>query len=125
AGTSPLIGGGFTPGGGGGPPVVTAGVPNVKAPAPSRKNSRFSGNDRLKRVRFTCASSASTCAKSVLYVTSAIRLLVTLYLTSTPASGLKSLLTTGGPTRSVVTREIAYGLTSRFRVVEGTSSPTI
>ena len=32
----------------------------------SRKNSRFSGKNRLKRVRLTCCSSASTCAKSVL-----------------------------------------------------------
>ena len=50
------------------PPPSTA--PKLKMPAPSRKNSRFSGNVRLKRVRFTCASSASTWAKSVLYVKS-------------------------------------------------------
>jgi hypothetical protein len=31
----------------------------------SRKNSRFSGKNRLKRVRFTCCASASTCEKSV------------------------------------------------------------
>ena len=36
-------------------------------PGPSRKKSRFSGKNRLKRVRFTCCSSTSTCAKSVLY----------------------------------------------------------
>ena len=38
----------------------------LKTSCPSRKKSRFSGNSTLKRVRFTCASSSSTCAKSVL-----------------------------------------------------------
>jgi hypothetical protein len=37
-------------------------------PRLSRKNSRFSGKERLKRVRFTCCSSTSTWAKSVLNV---------------------------------------------------------
>jgi len=37
-----------------------------KIPRPSRKKSRFSGKNRLNRVRFTCCSSISTCAKSVL-----------------------------------------------------------
>lgn len=31
----------------------------------ARHHSRFSGNDSANRVRFTCASSSSTCAKSV------------------------------------------------------------
>ena len=39
--------------------------PNVKMPEFSRKKSRFSGKNRLKRVRFTCCWSTSTCAKSV------------------------------------------------------------
>ena len=34
-------------------------------PAPSRRKSRFSGKNRLKRVRLTCSWSASTWAKSV------------------------------------------------------------
>ena len=43
------------------PPVVRpAALPKSKIPRPSRKNSRFSGKKRLKRDRFTCASSAST-----------------------------------------------------------------
>jgi hypothetical protein len=41
-------------------------VPMLNDAAFSRKKSRFSGNSRPKRVRFTCCSSASTWAKSVL-----------------------------------------------------------
>ncbi len=47
------------------PPIAV--LPNEKMPWFSRKKSRFSGKNRLKRVRFTCCSSASTCAKSVLH----------------------------------------------------------
>ena len=46
--------------------VPVAGRPNWKMPEFSRKKSRFSGKSRLKRVRLTCCSSASTCEKSVL-----------------------------------------------------------
>ena len=42
------------------------GGPNSKMPAFSRKKSRFSGKKRENRVRFTCRSSTSTSAKSVL-----------------------------------------------------------
>ena len=44
--------------------------PNLKIPEFSRKNSRFSGKNRLNRVRLICCSSASTWEKSVLYVKS-------------------------------------------------------
>ena len=40
--------------------------PKSKMPWLSRKNSRFSGKNRLNRVRLICCSSTSTCAKSVL-----------------------------------------------------------
>ena len=39
--------------------------PNANVPEFSRKKSRFSGKNRLNRVRLTCCWSASTCAKSV------------------------------------------------------------
>ena len=55
-----------------------------KMPRPSRKNSRFSGKNRLNRVRFTCCSSTSTWAKSVFQVRSAVRFRVMPYFTSTP-----------------------------------------
>ena len=58
----------------------------VKAPAFSRKNGRFSGKNRLKRSRLICCWSTSTCAKSVLYVTSSVRPDVTPYLRSPPMS---------------------------------------
>ena len=60
--------------------------PNVNSPWFSRKNSRFSGKNRLNRVRLICCSSASTWAKSVLTVKSAVRFCVMPYLTSMPAS---------------------------------------
>ena len=44
-----------------------------KIPAPSRKNVRFSGKKRGKRVRFTWRSSASVSAKSVFTVSEAVR----------------------------------------------------
>ena len=61
-------------------------VPKLKVPCPSRKNSRFSGKKRLKRVRLICCASASTWAKSVFQVRSAIRPLVMPTLASTPKS---------------------------------------
>ena len=42
--------------------------------------------EKLNRVRFTCWSSSSTCAKSVRQVASAVRLRVTLYFASIPTS---------------------------------------
>ena len=57
---------------------------NAKVPCPSRKKSRFSGKNRLKRVRFTCCSSTSTCAKSVRTVKSAVRFGVMPYFASPP-----------------------------------------
>ena len=48
----------------------------------SRKNSRFSGKNRLNRVRLTCCSSASACAKSGLTVTSSVSDGVTPYFAS-------------------------------------------
>ena len=48
------------------PAEVLPPLPNEKMPWPSRKNSRFSGKNRVKRVRLTCCSSSSTWAKSVL-----------------------------------------------------------
>ena len=66
------------------PPVLPA--PNWNTPEFSRKKSRFSGKNRLKRVRFTCCSSASTCEKSVFTVKSHVSPDVTPYFTSKPAS---------------------------------------
>ena len=65
---------------------TSRGVPNSKNPAFSRKNGRFSGKNRSNRVRLICSSSTSTCAKSVLNVASSVRLGVSPYLTSRPAS---------------------------------------
>ena len=61
-------------------------VPKLKIPCPSRKNSRFSGKKRLKRVRLICWASASTWAKSVFQVRSAVSPLVIPTLASTPKS---------------------------------------
>jgi hypothetical protein len=57
--------------------VNEAPVPIVKRFEFSRKKSRFSGKKSPKRVRFTCCSSTSTCAKSVLTVTSRLSPAVT------------------------------------------------
>ena len=57
----------------------------------SRKKSRFSGKNRLNRVRLICCSSASTWEKSVLTVKSHVRPDVTPYFTSKPASKSPSL----------------------------------
>src|SRR5687767_12414160 len=61
-------------------------APNRKIPEFSRKKSRFSGKNRLKRDRLICCSSASACEKSVLTVKSQVSPLVTPYFTSNPAS---------------------------------------
>jgi len=45
---------------------AVSGVPTAKVPAFSRKKVLFSGKKTLNRVRFTCWSSTSTWAKSVL-----------------------------------------------------------
>ncbi len=90
----------------------------------SRKNSRFSGKNKLNRVRFTCCSSASTCAKSVLMVTSAVRFCVTPYLTSSPISPSQEFDTGGEARGALVSSEMAYGLTSRFLDPGGASIPT-
>ena len=62
--------------------------PTWKSPAFSRKNSRCSGKKSSKRVRFTCCSSASTCAKSVFTVTSRFRLDPSPTLASSPRSAV-------------------------------------
>ena len=64
-----------------------------------RGRSRASpGKNRLKRVRFTCCSSTSTCAKSVLIVRSAVRFCVTPYFTSTPTRARAVVATTAAST---------------------------
>src|SRR5213592_578928 len=65
---------------------TACGVPAEKMPAFSRKNGRFSGKKSGKRVRLVRCSSTSTCAKSVLYVRSSVRLGVTPNLSSPPTS---------------------------------------
>ncbi len=105
-------------------PVVWT-APNEKVPWFSRKNSRFSGKKRLKRVRLTCCWSASTCAKSVLTVRSAVRFCVTPYFRSMPASAVRSSRSAGvAPFRAPVAVAIAYGLISRFLDPAGTVRPT-
>ena len=69
--------------------------PKSKMPRPSRKKSRFSGNCRLKRVRFTCCSSTSTCAKSVLNGEVGGEVGGDAVLRIAPAPALGSLLTGG------------------------------
>ena len=46
--------------------------PKKKAPESSKKKSRFSGKNRLKRVRLTWVESTSVSAKSVLYETESL-----------------------------------------------------
>ena len=93
-------------------------------PRPSRKNSRFSGKNSLNRVRFTCCSSTSTWAKSVLYVKSAVRFCVTPYLKSSPAFPSAAFSPVGPASKSVKTPPIAYGLISIVRPPCGASRPT-
>ena len=60
--------------------------PTENRPAFSRKKGRFSGKNSVKRSRLICSSSTSTCAKSVRYVASRVRLGVMLYFRSAPQS---------------------------------------
>ena len=104
-------------------PLVAA-PPKRNVPWFSRKNSRFSGKKRLKRVRLICCSSASTCAKSGLAVKSAVSPWVTPYLTSMPPSP-PARFDTGGVAAALLVRSpIAYGLTSSSRDAGGASMPT-
>ncbi len=104
-----------------GPPTDVR--PKSKMPRPSRKKSRFSGNCRTNRVRLTCCSSTSTCAKSVFNVTSAVRFAVSPYFVSSPNWRSGSLITAGVRILSVVTRPMPYGLSSRFLLAGGRSRP--
>jgi hypothetical protein len=106
------------------PALLICTPPNEKVPWFSRKKSRFSGKNRLNRVRLTCCSSASTCAKSVLIVRSATSPCVTAYFTSRPASASGWFERRGVDTLSVVTLEIAYGLKSIVSPARGASIPT-
>ena len=81
-----------------------------RSPGPSRKKSRFSGKNRLKRVRFTCCSSTSTCAKSVLSVKSAVRFCVTPYFASTPSARRVVRRRGGVAVLSVASREMRVRL---------------
>ena len=104
-------------------PLVAA-PPKRNVPWFSRKNSRFSGKNRLKRVRLICCSSASTCAKSGLAVKSAVSPWVTPYLMSTPPSQPISFASGGDATGLVVRSPMPYGLTSNSRDAGGASIPT-
>ena len=88
-------------------------LPTAKSPAFSRKNGRFSGKNRLKRSRFTCCSSTSTWAKSVLTVASSVRLGVTLYLASRPTSPKNFVSRLDAP-RCLASPSV-YGMSARFR----------
>src|ERR687897_380232 len=85
-------------------------APNRKIPEFSRKKSRFSGKNRLKRDRLICCSSASACEKSVLTVKSQVRPLVTPYFTSKPESKVPS----GRAAPITLELPSAYGLNRRF-----------
>ena len=93
-------------------------------PRPSRKNSRFSGKNRLNRVRFTCCSSTSTWAKSVFQVRSAVRFWVMPYFTSRPPSPSRELTVGVDAARLVLMPPMPYGLISRLALPLGASSPT-
>ena len=99
---------------------TSPGLPTVNSPAFSRKKGRFSGKNRLKRSRFTCWSSTSTCAKSVFTVPSRARLGVTVYFTSPPTSPSRVPSTGLGPDASALAS--AYGMTFRLRST-GTFTP--
>ena len=88
-------------------PPKPATRPKSKMPWLSRKNSRFSGKNRLNRVRLICCSSTSTCAKSVLKVKSAVRFSVRPYFTSTPPFPSPSFEIGGTTVRSVLSEPIA------------------
>ena len=70
--------------------ALLAGGPIWKAPWFSRKNSRFSGKNRLKRVRLICCASVSTCEKSVRHDASSTRLVPMPTFTSSPPSAERS-----------------------------------
>ncbi len=104
--------------------------PKAKSPAFSRKKSRFSGKNRLKRVRLICCSSASTWAKSVLTVKSAVRFWVMPYFASMPTSAVRSFEAfepfetfEAFAVRVAEAFEIAYGLNSMFFDPGGASRP--
>ena len=103
-------------------PLVTA-PPKPKIPWFSRKNSRFSGKKRLKRVRLICCSSASTCAKSGLAVKSAVSPWVTPYFTSRPRSPPTPRAGAAGAA-AAVTSPMTYGFASSSRDAAGASMPT-
>ena len=86
--------------------------PTAKCPAFSRKNSLFSGKKRGNRVRFTCSSSTSAWAKSVLKVTSRFRLAVTAYFTSSPTSASVELSVIP-PSSRLCPPPVTYGLIRR------------
>ncbi len=87
------------------------GEPKSKMPAFSRKNSRFSGKNRLKRVRSICSSSASTWAKSVFTVRSSTRPEASPSLASAPTSPSKSTSPVRGATQSCAVSPRTYGFT--------------
>ncbi|MCG3120680.1 MAG: hypothetical protein ALAOOOJD_03499 [bacterium] len=91
------------------------GSPNSNVLALSRKNSRFSGKKSGKRVKLTCSTSASTCAKSVLAVKSSVRLDVSPYLTSTPASNFSSRSGLASSKRSRVALPNVNGLICKLK----------
>jgi hypothetical protein len=102
---------------------TSPGLPTAKKPAFSRKNGRFSGKNRLNRSRFTCWSSTSTCAKSVLTVASSVRLGVRLYLRSPPTS--PSQLVFAGFSPLVTTLPSTYGISFRLRNTGTAMSSTL
>ena len=93
--------------------TVSSASPKSKRPARSRKNSRFSGKKRLKRVRLIWTLSASTWAKSGLRVASSVRFEVIEYLKSRPRSLRVSVAGATSPRRPRTERPlIAKGFTS-------------
>ena len=106
----------------GGRPTGTP--PNAKMPCPSRKKSRFSGMNRLKRVRLTWASSSSTCAKSVFTVRSAVSFAPTRAFASRPTFSDGSPSTAGSASRSVMCEPSTYGFASKRPGRPSTSRPT-
>ena len=99
-------------------------VPNPKIPCPSRKNSRFSGKKRLNRVRLICCVSASTCAKSVFQVRSAVRPLVMPTFASAPKSPPKVFSKLPLSAKAPAESPMRYGLTSTVRWLVGARTPT-
>jgi hypothetical protein len=85
----------------------------TRFPEDPRKKGRFSGKRRLKRSRLIWISSTSTWAKSVLTVTSRVRLGVTLYLRSPPIS--PSRMVPSAVVKSRWTSPSTYGAILRLR----------